>query len=148
MKRNFKGFTLLELLIVLSLTALILGLSGIFFAGFLSGAKFDATGREISAVIRQTRSLAHMNMTSKTFMIDLDNNTYGIEGIPAKDIPPGISIKVIDPFSGEITHGKYSMVFSPAGAMAGGTMILSQRKRTLQIEIDPITGTVLTKGKS
>ncbi len=148
MKINFKGFTLLELIIVLFLITLILGLSAVFFTGFLPAAKFDATGREISAIIRHTRSLARINMESRTFMIDLDNNSYGIVGVPVKYIPQGILIKVIDPFSGEITHGKYSIVFNPAGAMTGGTMILSQGKRILQIELDPITGAVLIRGGS
>lgn len=146
MKSNFKGYTLLELVIVLFLITLILGLSAVFFTGFLPAAKFEATGREMSALIRHTRSLARINMESQTFMIDLDNNSYGIEGVPAKNIPPGILIKVIDPFSGEILHGKYSIVFSPGGAMTGGTMILTQGKRITKIELDPITGAVLIRG--
>jgi general secretion pathway protein H len=146
MKKNFKGFTLLELVIVLFLMTLILGLSAVFFTGFLPAAKFDATGREISALIRHTRSLARLTMESRTFVIDLENNSYGPEGVPAKYIPPGISIRVIDPFSGEVSHGKYSIVFSPGGAMAGGTMILSQGKRMSKIELDPITGAVFMRG--
>jgi prepilin-type N-terminal cleavage/methylation domain-containing protein len=148
MKANRKGFTLIELMIVLFLITIILGLSGIFFSGFLSGAKFDATAREISAVIRHARYLARTNMQSQTVIIDLDNKTYGIEGFPSKYIAPGILIKMIDPFLGEVAHGKYSIVFHPAGGMNGGTMILSRGKRTLQIEMDPITGALLMKGKS
>lgn len=146
MKTNFKGFALLELIIVLFLTILILGLSALFFTGFLPRAKFDATGREISAMIRHTRALARMNMESQTFTIDLDNRTYGITQATARNIPKGILVKVIDPFSGEIGNGKYSIVFNPAGGVTGGTIILFQEKRILQIVMDPITGAVLTKG--
>ena len=148
MKKNSKGFTLMELMIVVFLITIILGLSAFFFTGFLPGSEFNATGREISAMIHRTRSLARMNMESHTFTIDLDNRSYGMEGAPPRTIPPGISIKIMDPFSGEVIHGQYSIVFSPGGTMAGGTIILFQRGKTLRIELDPITGAISTRDKS
>ncbi|MEN6624071.1 MAG: hypothetical protein ABFD50_21305 [Smithella sp.] len=146
MKKNFNGFVLMELIIVLLIVILILGLSTFFFSGFLPRAKFNATGREISAMIRHTRALARLNMESRTFDIDLDNKTYGTNQSPIKSIPKEVSVKVIDPFSGEVNHGKYSIVFNPAGGVAGGTIILFHGKSILQIEMDPITGAVLARG--
>ncbi len=142
-KRTHKGFTLLEIIIVLFLVTLIMGLSAVFFSNFLPSVKFNAAGREMTAMIRHTRSLARMNMVSQTFVIDLDNKTYGIEGLDTKHIPQESSVKVIDPFAGEITKGKYSIIFHPAGSMGGGTIILSTRKKALRIDMDPITGAVL-----
>jgi general secretion pathway protein H len=139
------GFTLLETIIVLFLVTLILGLSTVFFAGFLPSAKLNATGREIAATIRHARSLARMNMESKTFRIDLDNRTYGIDGQRTKDLPRDAQIRVIDPFYGEIIRGKYPMVFHPVGGMGGGTIILSGGKKIIRIETDPITGAVMIK---
>ncbi|MCE5265147.1 MAG: prepilin-type N-terminal cleavage/methylation domain-containing protein, partial [Deltaproteobacteria bacterium] len=104
MKR--KGFTLLEIVIVLFLITLILGLSTVFFAGYLPSVKVNATGREIAGMIRQARSLARMNMESRTVAIDLDGRTYGIEGLAPKSFPPDTRIRVIDPFSSEIAQGK------------------------------------------
>ena len=146
MKINHKGFTLLEIILVLFLITLILGLTAVFFTGFLPSVKFDATGREISATIRHARSVSRMSMESQTVVIDLDNKLYGIEGRAVKYLPPDLLIKIIDPFSGEITHGKYSIIFKPTGGIDGGTIILSQRKKLLQIEIDPIIGAALIKG--
>ena len=143
MKKN--GFTLLEIIIVLSLVTLILGLSTVFFAGFLPSAKANAAGREISGMIRHARSLARMNMESRSVVIDLDNRTYGIEGLATKSFPPEALIRVIDPVSGEIFGGKYPIVFSPAEGMSGGTIILSWGKKTIRIELDPIAGAVLLK---
>lgn len=145
MKKN--GFTLLEIIIVLFLVTLILGLSTVFFAGYLPSVKVDATGREISGMIRHARSLARMNMERRTVMIDLDNRTYGIEGLGTKSFPPDAFIRVIDPFSGEIIRGKYPIVFNPAGGMSGGIIILSWGKKVIRIEMDPITGAVLIKSQ-
>ena len=143
MKRNQTGFTLLEIIIVLFLITLIMGLSTVFFSNFLPSVKFNAAGREMTATIRHARSLARMNMESKTFIIDFDNKTYGIEGQPTKHIPPESSIRIVDPFAGEITQGKYSIVFNPTGSMGVGTIFLSTRKKGLRIDMDPITGAAL-----
>ncbi len=109
MKKN--GFTLLEIIIVLALVTLILGLSSVFVAGFLPSAKANATGREISGMIRHARSLARLNRESRSVVIDLDNRTYGIEGLATKSFPPEALIRVIDPLSGEIYRGKVSHRF-------------------------------------
>ena len=143
MKKN--GFTLLEIIVVLFLITLILGLSTVFFAGYLPSVKLNATGREIAGTIRHARSLARMNMESRTVMIDLDGRTYGIEGLGTKPFPPDTLVRVIDPFSGEITRGKYPIVFHPSGGMSGGTLLLTSGKKTVRIETDPILGAVIIK---
>jgi general secretion pathway protein H len=143
MKRTHKGFTLLEIIIVLFLVTLMTGLSAVFFSSFIPSVKFDAAGREMTAMLRHARSLARMTMESQTFVIDLDNKTYGIDGLATKHVPPESLIKVIDTFSGEMMHGRYSVVFHPAGNMEGGAIILSIRKKVLRIDMDPIMGAVL-----
>ena len=138
------GFTLLEVIIVLTLVVLMLGLSTIYFAGFLPAVKFNATGREISATIRHARSLARMNMQTQRLIIDLDERTYGMAGQAAKDIPPNVLIRIDDPASGEILHGKYSLIFHPSGGMEGGAILLSGGKKKMRIDMDPIKGTTKT----
>jgi general secretion pathway protein H len=145
MKRTHKGFTLIEVIIVLFLVILMVGLSAVFFSHFLPSVKFTAVGREMVGMIRHARSLAQMKMESQTFVIDLDNKTYGIEGFPIKLIPPESSIRIIDPLSGEIIQGRHTIVFSPAGNSGGVAIILSMRKKILQIDMDPITGAALHK---
>jgi prepilin-type N-terminal cleavage/methylation domain-containing protein len=146
-KKNMKknGFTLLEVIIVLTLIVLILGLSTIYFAGFLPTVKFNAAGREISAVIRHARSLARMNMQTQRVIFDLDGKTYGFEGQDARAIPPDVLIMIDDPFFGEILHGKYRFVFHPSGGMEGGAIFLTGGKKKMRIDLDPITGTVMIK---
>jgi general secretion pathway protein H len=145
MKSFHKGFTLLEILMVLFLITLIMGLSAVYFSNFLPSAKFTATGREMSAMIRHARSLSRITMERQTFVIDLDNKTYGIDGLATKHIPQDSLIKVLDPFYHEISQGKYSIIFNPIGSMGGGTIILYAGKKVLRIDMDPITGAVLSR---
>ena len=143
-KRN--GFTLLEIIVVLTLIIFILGLSTVFFAGFLPSAKLSATGRELSALIRHARSFARLNEETQTVTIDMDGRTYGIGERVIRKLPPNVLIRVVDPISGEILRGKYFLVFHPSGGMEGGTIVLSGGKKKIRIDMDPITGAVLTKG--
>ena len=144
MRKN--GFTLLEIMIVMSLVTLILGLTTVYFAGFLPSARLDAAGRELAGMIRHAASLSRMNLDRRTVVIDLDNRTYGIEGGAPKTFPPETAVRVVDPVAGEIREGKYFFVFSPAGGRAGGTILLSRGKKTIRIESDPITAAVLIRG--
>jgi competence protein ComGD len=145
MKTNHRGFTLLEIILVLFLITLILGLTAVSFSGFLPSVKFDAMGREISATIRHARSAARMSMETKTIVIDLDNKLYGMEGGTVRYLPTDLLIRIIDPFAGEITQGKYPIIFNPTGGIDAGTIILSRGKKLLQIRIDPIVGAVWIK---
>jgi prepilin-type N-terminal cleavage/methylation domain-containing protein len=139
------GFTLLEIIIVIFLSSLILGMATIFFAGTLPSARVNAAGREISAVMRYARSLARMNAENKTVIIDLDNRVYGIEGMSSKNFPAETKISYVDPVLGEISRGKCVISFHATGGIDGGSVVLSNDKRTIRIESDPVTGSVVIK---
>ena len=139
------GFTLLELIIVLFLIALILGLSTILFVNILPSSRLNATAREMSATIRHAKHLALINGEKQTITINLDSGSYGMEGIVHKNIPSGITIKVIDPLLGEICNGEYTIIFSATGGIEGGTIVLSTNKKTASIQLDPVVGSVVIK---
>ncbi|HUO76330.1 MAG TPA: prepilin-type N-terminal cleavage/methylation domain-containing protein [Thermodesulfovibrionales bacterium] len=138
------GFTLLELLIVLALVTLVVGISTVFLVNTLPASKLNATARDISSTIRYARTLAQTNNEQQVMTIDLDSNRYGIEGRGDRNIPPGMHIKVMDPFSGEIRNGTYQMRFHAFGT-GGATVVVWNDKRSVSIQVDPITGPVITK---
>jgi len=140
------GFTLIEIVIVLFLIMLILGLSAVYFSESLASVRIDSTGREVLATMRYARTLARTNHEKQILTIDLDAKSYGIEGHNSRNIPQEIRIRVLDPFSGEIWNGKYSMVFPASGAAGGGTILLSNNRKELSIISDPVIGSVI-KGK-
>ncbi len=143
--RRGKGFTLLELIIVVVFITLILGLSSGFFGNMLPSAKLNSLGREISSTIRHARSLARNEGERQAVILDLDTRTFGLEGKTAKPIPPEITVRIVDPFAGDIYRGKYSLVFYGTGGIEGGTIFLSYRKKTVSIDLDPVVGSVMVK---
>jgi len=133
---------LLELTVVLFLMALVLGLSPFFLAKTLSSTRLATSGRDLSATIRQARSLAQFSGTTQSVLLNLDTNRYGIEGRGIRNIPLDIRVRVIDPFFGEVQGGTYRMLFDPAGGVQAAAIDLSNNKRVIRIITDPIVGTV------
>jgi prepilin-type N-terminal cleavage/methylation domain-containing protein len=144
-KGTDKGFTLLEIVIVLTLIVLILGLTTLFFGNALPGARLNAAARELSAMMRYAKILAKNNGEPQTVLINLDTGRYGIEGVQTRNIPEGINIRVTDPVTGEVSRGNCAVLFHESGIVEGGTITLWNTKRTLNIELDPIVGSVVVK---
>ncbi len=140
-----KGFTLLELMIVLFLMALVMGLSALFFAGRMPANRLNISARDLSATIRHARYLSQLSGERQTVTIDLGSKQYGIEGRATRSIPPDIDIKVTDPLNGETRSGKYQLAFQATSGTKAGTIVLSDKKREVSIKLDPVVGSVVIK---
>jgi type II secretion system protein H len=143
--QNRKGFTLLEVLMVLFLITLIIGISAAFFSNSLPSQKLEASAREIMATFRHARSSAISEGKWQTVIINIDGRNFGIEGGRTRVIPESVSVKVIDNVNGEITEGGYRFVFSPVGVAEGGTIVLSTGNKIITVDIDPVLGAVRSK---
>ena len=144
-RSGVKGFTLLEIIIVMTLIVVVLGLTTLFFGNALPGARLNAAARELSAMMRYAKMLAQNNGEPQAVLINLDTGRYEIQGVQARNIPDGISIRVTDPVAGEVNRGNYAVLFHESGIVEGGTITLWNAKKSLNIELDPIVGSVILK---
>ena len=140
-----RGFTLLELLIVIFISTLLLGISAILLANYLPSARLRTTARDLSATVRHAKALAQINGQSQAVKIDLDSRHYGMEGRRTKEIPRDVYIKISDPFYGDVEKGQYTIVAYDSGAVSGCTVVLWNRKKTMSIQTDPVVGAVVVK---
>ena len=140
-----KGFTLLELIVVMLLISLILAFSTVFFAGSLPSSRFKATARGMVASIKHARTLALSTGVRQTVTLDLDARKYGIDGQSMKTIPSGVNIKVIDDTSGEISRGHYQLLFHASGSVEGGNIVMWDDKRSGSISLDPVEGALIAR---
>ncbi len=90
-------------------------------------------------MMRYAKILAKNNGEPQTVLINLDTGRYGIEGVQARTFLKGFNIRVTDPVTGEVSRGNYAVLFHGSGIAEGGTITLWNKKRTLNIELDPYT---------
>ncbi len=143
--RAARGFTLLEIMMVMVLVLIVLGISTVFFSSMLPSQNLNAAGRELSAMLRFARLLAKTSGETRTVFVDLETGRYGIQGVHTRRIPQGVTVKITDALEGEITRGRYSIPFNGSGQVTWGRITLSGGKRVLSIEIDPVLGAVVLK---
>lgn len=143
--RTENGFTLLELLVVLFLIMLLLGIAAVSLTNSLPSSKVNATARDIASTLKHARSLALIQGEEQVLSLDMDAKRYGIEGKAFRAIPEDIAVRIADPLSGEIQSGTYRIVFRPMGGAEAGVIVVSNSKRTVRIEMDPVVGAVRLK---
>jgi len=135
-----RGFTLIEIMIVLVLMSLILGISTVFFANIMPAAKQKAAAREIVSTLRYAKKLAAIRNERQILQFDLDTGRYGIKGRGMKMIPEETALKIYesDINADPITKGQYNITFDSTDGGHWDKISLVRRNRIIQIASDPI----------
>jgi len=135
-----RGFTLIEILVVLILISLILGMSVVYFAGTLPKARQRAAAGEIVSAIKYTRSLAVLKNERQMLIFDLDAGHYGIVGRASKEIPNEMRLIIIesDINADPVSRGRYSLYYDSAGTNNWEQISLIRGDRIIRIKADPV----------
>lgn len=143
-----RGFTFIEILIVLFLMSLIVGITTVFFANTLPAAKHKAAARELAATIKYARHLAFMKNEKQVITIDLDTRNYSIKGRETRSIAPEISVTVYENEinSNPIRQGKYIISYDPTEGSDWSAIELARGKKVITLESDPITTASIIDG--
>jgi len=141
----YRGFTLIEILVVLLLMSLIAGISAVYFAGTLPKAIHRASAREIVSTIKYARSLATSTNERQVVTFDLDAGKYGVKGRAGKTIPDEMILVVYgsDMNADPIQKGQYSVYYDSTGTNNWDRINLIQGDRIIRIKADPILAAVI-----
>lgn len=135
-----RGFTFIEVMIVVLLMSLIVGISTIFFANTLPSAKHKAAARELAATIKYARHLAFVKNEKQIINIDLDAKSYSIKGREIRSIPSEISITVYENNvnANPVREGKYIISYDTTAGSDWSSIELARGKKVITIKSDPI----------
>jgi len=141
-----RGFTLLELLVVLVIAGAGYALLVRFNAGGVSGAQLKSAARAVAAGLRDARGTAIARQESTALVLDLENRSMEVGGgARARELPKRLDLKLYTAQS-EIVDGKRGAIrFYPDGSSTGGRVTLASGERRFLVDVDWLTGRVSIK---
>jgi len=141
--RRARGVTLLEMLIVLSIMAVLAALVIPRFTGGVSISELKGATREIAAGLRLARSEALATRKETRLLLDLEQRTFRLEADPrVHSLPKQIELKLFTAQSDLLSEKVGAIRFFPDGGSNGGRVTLAAGERKFNVDIDWLTGRV------
>lgn len=140
-----KGFSLLELLVVLFIIGLAVSVVFPVLEKGLSSIRLKTSAREVAAALREARSLAVSKCERQVLNIDVDEGKYWLnaDASDAHELAPNVRFLSVQVQGSEFREGKPGIVFFPLGNSSGGTITVSgEREIKGRIEARLVTGIV------
>jgi general secretion pathway protein H len=138
-----RGFTLLELLVVLGVLALALAVVSPSLGRARLGVLARSTAYELAANLRASRAAARATSIEHALTIDLSQRLYWAEGVVGRrPLPPGVVMEVAVPQSERIAGAVSRIRFFPDGSASGARLVLHDERSTMRITVDWLTGDV------
>ena len=136
-----RGFTLLELLIVITIVALMSTLVGVNLVG-REPADLESVARTLITDLRYVRSRALIGNIDTAITFDIADNTYASrEAKIERSLPKTLQMKLtVDRRDIDDTRGQ--IVFYPNGSSSGGEISLSRDGRIMEIATSWVNGYV------
>ena len=138
-----RGFTLLELLVVLFIMVLGFSVVGVNLSSGSDGAALKVAARDLVSALRYARGQALMTHQEETVTLDLAENSYTVSGrTNSYLIPKTIALTVVSAQSELTGAGKANMRFFSDGSSTGGRITLEQGRSAWEININWLTGQI------
>jgi general secretion pathway protein H len=131
------------MLVVLAILGLCVGIAGPSLRDSSGNRSLDNSVRQISGLLRATRSEAVLSGADAVVEIDLEAMQVSASWTAQKiEIPLKVAIDVLTAHEELLVVAKPSFRFFPDGSATGGTIRLRTPETTLAIRIDWLTGRI------
>ena len=138
-----KGFTLVELLVVLVIALIATSISTVAYNKLSTHAQLKSSARHIAASLRYARSYAVARSAESRLRIDLKNRTYTYTGnTKTFKFNNGVNLDVFSSQSFGNSDNFAEIRFAPDGSSSGGRLTLSARNKSYVIYVNWLTGQV------
>lgn len=138
------GFTLVEILVVLSILAIITSITLVYMPGGREKISLKAAASELMTGLNHTRNQAVLTHKDALLRIDLSQGTFWTEGQAKniKTLPPQVVIELSTAAQETTNNNIASIRFFPDGSSTGGYVKLIGQKENYTIIIHWLTGRV------
>ncbi len=135
-----RGFTLVELMVVMVIIALIMGLVATSMSSSISSAEARAASRKLVASLRYTRARAILDKKEQVLLVDIDNRSYQAPGRKQINLPEGVDMTITTARSELTSESVAGIRFFPDGGSTGGHIELFINGREYRINVAWLTG--------
>jgi general secretion pathway protein H len=130
-----RGFSLLELIVVLAILSLIVVAMAPLITPWHRGTMIDVAARELALALRETRTAAIYGNQQTTFTLDGPAGEYWSDAAPAHRALP---MKITARFARQAEFGQIQ--FYPDGGASGDTIVLRDAQRSATVRVDALSG--------
>jgi len=138
-----RGFTLLEILVVMVIAATAMALVMSFAGKGASSADLKASARSLAAGLRTAQSTAMATRRDALLTLDVEARQFSYSGEErAHTLPEGVDLKLYTSQVEVESEKKGSIRFYPDGSSTGGRITVSTGERKFLVDVDWLTGRV------
>jgi general secretion pathway protein H len=135
-----RGFTLVELMVVLVIAGLLLALVGTSISRSVSGAEMRNAARKVAASLRYTRTQAILQKSQQVFIVDTEARTFKAADRAEETLPEGLNVQLNTARSELTSETAGGIRFYPDGGSTGGNVKLEANGRVYQVNVAWLTG--------
>jgi general secretion pathway protein H len=135
-----RGFTLVEMLVVLVIVTIVLALVGTSISRSVSGAEMRTAARKMAASMRYTRTRAILDKEETVFLVDTENRSYLAPKKKEVVLPEGMNVSLMTARSELTAESVGGIRFYPDGGSTGGFVELEANERVYRINVAWLTG--------
>jgi general secretion pathway protein H len=139
-----RGFTLVELLVVLAIAGLMLAVAPPLISSVMPGVELKAAARRTAGALRLAREIAIAGGRDTAWVIDIETNRYRIDGDHrGGSLPAGLEVELVAA-EGEMQSDSVGAIrFFPDGSSTGGRVMLKRGDGGYQVGVNWLTGRIL-----
>ncbi|NKB37196.1 MAG: type II secretion system protein GspH [Gammaproteobacteria bacterium] len=138
-----RAFTLIELLIVLSIIALIMLIAPPFMPKVIAGVNVKATTRDIASSLKIAQSLAINKQQEVAFLVNIESHNYSFANRKKHmKLPRQTKLSLVTARSEQLSESEGAIRFFPDGSSTGGQIKLNHINQEYLIDVHWLTGKV------
>lgn len=142
-KLRQRGFTLLELMIVLVIAAIMMTVVPPMISSALPGAELKSAARKVAAGLRYARNKSLSSDEETILMLDLESKQFNVSGKKKNyQLHKDLDLTLLTAESEMVAEYRGAIRFFPDGGSTGGRISLSTGKRKFAVDVDWLTGKV------
>jgi len=144
---RIKGFTLLELLVVLSIAAMLTALVRPMYAAAVPGARLKSDTLNLAVSLRESRNRAVSSGSNVGVLFDAVEVSYRVGDSKPRNFSTGTKLAAAG-FGAESASDRvgrldqYELVFFADGSSSGASLELQNHAKAYRIDVDWLTGRI------